>query len=192
MGDIYETHIPVQHPDIAEQPILEVDSLERSLQKIPNLKETIDRWRKEIIEKIGSLRKDVEQVYLENETVTQELNRLKSELTTKKERVHVLEHQIAQTLEAFNQSIKRLQEIETKWTQALRELETIILIVEEKTKGFEEEGKKKNNAKSPFGVFWIGLVAALLLSLISLGIQLWGVYGTTSLSAISIPIFPLK
>jgi hypothetical protein len=110
MDNMFEKNAPIRSTTPQEQPEIKSESGEGGAPKTPPVKETINRWRKEIIEKIGSLRKELEQAHLENETLNQELNRLKSELTTKKERVHVLEHQITQTLEAFNQSMAEINQ----------------------------------------------------------------------------------
>jgi hypothetical protein len=124
-----------------------------------------------------------EEIPLQIETVRNRLEQLDKESQELTELVrklrHIKDNLVSTQAEVDQNRIEtetRLQEIETKWTQALKEMETIILGVEEKTKGLEEEGKKKPNVKSSHGVLWIGIVVALLLSLISLGIQLWDIH----------------
>jgi hypothetical protein len=135
-----------------------------------------------------------EEISLQIETVRNRLEQLDKESLELTELVrklrHIKDNLVSTQAEVQQNRIEtetRLQEIETKWTQALKEMETIILGVEEKTKGFEEEGKKKPNVESSHGVLWIGIVMALLLSLISLGIKLWEIYGTFTFPFFKVP-----
>lgn len=105
MGDIYETHAPGQFSAISDQPIPEPEPMEGGGQNIPTVKETADRWRKEVVEKIDGLRKKLIQVHLENEALIQDVTKFKAELTAAQSKVNGLELQMAETWQIFNQTL---------------------------------------------------------------------------------------
>jgi len=102
MSDIYETNAPVTFPAPKEQPHMEEDSLTDGILKNPPIKENVDRWKKEIIEKIKYLRENLELANQEKEALSQEVDRLQSELADSKGRVQQLEAQFSESLETFN------------------------------------------------------------------------------------------
>ncbi|OGP51614.1 MAG: hypothetical protein A2Y79_02045 [Deltaproteobacteria bacterium RBG_13_43_22] len=105
MTDIYEENAQEGVPAITEQPILEEKSMEGGGPKTPPVKETVDRWRREVIEKIEYLRKKLELTLQENETLSLEVDRLHSEVTVLKKRAKDLEQQQAESLDMFNNTI---------------------------------------------------------------------------------------
>jgi chromosome segregation ATPase len=101
MSDIYETNAPIRFPSPREQPEAEDDSGGGSL-KAPPVKETVNRWKKDVIDKIQYLRDNLEQAHQEKESLTLEMDRLQSELTNSKGRIKELEVQLSEALETFN------------------------------------------------------------------------------------------
>src|SRR4030042_990980 len=102
MSDIYETNAPVRFPSPKEQPEVEEDSLTDRVLKSRPVKETVDRWKKEIIDKIQYLRENLELADQEKEALSQEVDRIQSELTASKGRIKDLEVQLSEVLETFN------------------------------------------------------------------------------------------
>jgi predicted nuclease with TOPRIM domain len=102
MDDIFETNAPIRFPAPKEQPEIQLESVEEGVLKTPPVKETVDRWKKEIIDKIQYLRENLELANQDKEALSRDVDRLESELTTSKERVQELEVQLSEALETFN------------------------------------------------------------------------------------------
>ncbi|MBA4391979.1 MAG: hypothetical protein C0407_00335 [Desulfobacca sp.] len=102
MDDIFETNAPIRFPAPKEQPEIQLESVEENVLKTPPVKETAGRWKKEIIDKIQYLRENLELANQDKEALSQDVDRLESELTTSKERVQELEIQLSEALETFN------------------------------------------------------------------------------------------
>jgi SMC interacting uncharacterized protein involved in chromosome segregation len=102
MSDIYEANAPSTFPVPQEQPHLGEDSTEGGILKNPPIKETVDRWKKEVLDKIQYLRENLEQANQEKESLSQEVDQIRSELTETKGRVKVLESELSEALETFN------------------------------------------------------------------------------------------
>ncbi len=102
MSDIYQTNAPEVFPIPQEQPILKEDSPEGETLKNPPVKETADRWKKEVLDKIQYLRENLEQANQEKESLSQEVEQLQSELTSSQARIKELEAEMSETLETFN------------------------------------------------------------------------------------------
>jgi hypothetical protein len=102
MEDIFDVNAPTRFPAPKEQPKIELESVEGSVLKTPQVKETADRWKKEIIDKIQYLRENLELANQEKETLSQEVDRLQSELSNSKGRAQELEIQLSEALETFN------------------------------------------------------------------------------------------
>ena len=114
MSDIYETNAPVIFPAPKEQPPIEEDSLTGEVLKNPPVKENVDRWKKEIIEKIKYLRENLELANKEKEALSQEVDRLQLELADSKGRVQQLETQFSESLDTFNRLLDEVsQALET-------------------------------------------------------------------------------
>jgi predicted nuclease with TOPRIM domain len=102
MNNIFEANAPDRFPTPKEQPPLVEDSIERTVIKNPPVKETVNRWRKEVIDKIQYLRENWEQTNQEKEALSQEVDHLQSELAESKERIKALELQLSEALATFN------------------------------------------------------------------------------------------
>jgi len=102
MNDIYEANAPERFPTPKEQPPLEEESAEGVVIKNPPVKETVNRWRKEVIDKIQYLRENLDLTNQEKEALSEEVDRLQSELAESKERIQTLELQLSEVLETFN------------------------------------------------------------------------------------------
>ena len=102
MSDIYEANAPLAFPDPQEQPRLREESLEGGVLKNPPVKETVDRWKREVLDKIQYLRENLELTIQEKEALLQEVDHIRSELTDTKGKVRVLESELSEALETFN------------------------------------------------------------------------------------------
>jgi predicted nuclease with TOPRIM domain len=101
-GDVYEANAPCKFPEPKEQAEVELETAQGEVMTNPPIKETVDRWRKEIIDKIQYLRESLESANQDKEALTHELDRVQSELSTSKERTKVLEGELSEVLETFN------------------------------------------------------------------------------------------
>ena len=102
MKDIFETNAPGHFPDPKEQPVLEPETPEEGVLKNPPVKETVERWKKEVIDRIQYLKENLELTSQEKEALSQEVDRLQSELSCSKERSRELETELSEALETFN------------------------------------------------------------------------------------------
>ncbi|MGA3083222.1 MAG: hypothetical protein ABSE95_00330 [Thermodesulfobacteriota bacterium] len=102
MNDIYEANAPIKCPTPKEQPDIVEDSMVGGVLKNPPVKETVVRWKKEVIDKIQYLRENLELANQEKEALSQEMDRIHSELTDSKERIQKLEGELSEALETFN------------------------------------------------------------------------------------------
>ena len=102
MSDIYEANAPVAFPAPQGQPEIREDAPAEGVLKNPPVKETVDRWKKEVLDKIQFLRENLEQANLEKEALAQEADQVRAELTLSKKRVQVLEGELSEALETFN------------------------------------------------------------------------------------------
>jgi hypothetical protein len=102
MSDIYEANAPVTFPVPREQPDLMEDPTAVEVVKNPPVKETVDRWKREVLDKIQYLKENLDLANQEKEALAQEVDRVQSELTESRGRVHVLEAELSEALETFN------------------------------------------------------------------------------------------
>ena len=99
--DVYATNAPNQFPTPKEQPEIEPEASVPQL-KVPPIRETVDRWRKDVIDKIQYLRENLDLALMEKEALSQEVDRLQSDLVFSKERCKELETQLSEALDTFN------------------------------------------------------------------------------------------
>ena len=102
MNDIFETNAPEHFPEPKEQPAPLPETPEEGVIKNPPVKETVERWKKEVIDKIQYLRENLELANREKEALSQEVDRLQSELAGSQGKVKVLESELSEALETFN------------------------------------------------------------------------------------------
>ncbi|MBI5966954.1 MAG: hypothetical protein HY882_03715 [Deltaproteobacteria bacterium] len=101
MEDVYESHAPTDFPSAKEQPVIEQPPGAEERKILP-VKETVERWKREILDKIQYLKENFEQANQDRESLSKEIDRLQAELTASKEHVQELERKLAETLETFN------------------------------------------------------------------------------------------
>jgi hypothetical protein len=102
MNAVYEMNAPERFPTPQEQPVIEEKTVERTVFKRPPIQETVNRWRKEVLDKIQFLKENWEQTIQEKEALTQEVDRLQGALAESKSRVETLENELSETLNTFN------------------------------------------------------------------------------------------
>jgi chromosome segregation ATPase len=110
MSDIFETNAPLAFPAPSRQPEFEEETLSGPVFKTPAMKETVDRWKKEIVDRIYFLKENLDQAGQEKESLYAEVDRLQSELLSSQERVKELEVQFAEALETFNQLLNEVSQ----------------------------------------------------------------------------------
>jgi septation ring formation regulator EzrA len=101
MENVYEANAPNDFPSPKEQPPVEEQSLGEE-KNILQVKETVERWKKEILDKIQFLKENYDQANRDKESLLQEIDHVKEELTATKEHARALEKKLAETLEIFN------------------------------------------------------------------------------------------
>jgi len=101
MNDVYETNAPTDFPSPKEQPVPEQNRTPEAKVTVP-VKESVERWKKEILDKIQYLKDNFDQANRDREGLSQEIDRLKAELDVSKENSKVLEAKLYETLETFN------------------------------------------------------------------------------------------
>jgi len=101
MEEIYEANAPADFPTPKEQPTLEENPGVGGNFTLP-VKETVERWKKEILDKIQFLKENLDQASRDREGLSREMDRLKAELDASKEQAKILEAKLAETLETFN------------------------------------------------------------------------------------------
>jgi predicted nuclease with TOPRIM domain len=102
MNAIYELNAPERFPTPQEQPVVEEKTVERAVFKRPPIQETVNRWRKEVLDKIQYLKENWEQTIQEKEALNQEVDRLQAALAESNSRVETLENDLSETLNTFN------------------------------------------------------------------------------------------
>ncbi len=102
MNDIYETNAPMHFPDPKEQPTLNPELQEESVMKNPSVKDTVERWKKEVIDRIRYLRENFELATQEKEALLLEVDRLQCELAGSQGQVRELKAELSEILETFN------------------------------------------------------------------------------------------
>ena len=101
MHDVYEVNAPTDFPSPKEQPALGQQPLGEEKRILP-VKETVERWKKEILDKIQFLKENYDQAQRDKEGLLQEIDHLKEELTATQKHAQALEKKLAETLETFN------------------------------------------------------------------------------------------
>jgi predicted nuclease with TOPRIM domain len=101
MDEIYEANAPTDFPTPKGQPTLEQTPTAAEKITMP-VKETVERWKKEILDKIQFLKENIDQANRDREGLSREIDRLKAELDASREHGKVLEAKLAETLETFN------------------------------------------------------------------------------------------
>lgn len=102
MDDIFETNAPDHFPDPKEQPAPIPETPEEGALKNPPVKETVERWKKEVIDRIQYLKENLELTNQEKEALSQEVDRLQTELAGSQGKVKELESEFSEALETFN------------------------------------------------------------------------------------------
>jgi chromosome segregation ATPase len=109
MDDVYETNAPREFPNPQAQPeIDEKKAVKREAMKISELKETVERWKKDIVDRIQFLKENYDQALQDKEALTLEVDKWKAELAASDFRVQELERQLADVLETYNNLIKEV------------------------------------------------------------------------------------
>jgi hypothetical protein len=109
MADVYETNAPREFPNPQAQPeIDEKKAVRLEAMKISDLKETVERWKKDIVDRIQFLKENYDQALQDKEALTLEVDKWKAELTASDFRVQELERQLADVLETYNNLIKEV------------------------------------------------------------------------------------
>jgi hypothetical protein len=109
MEDVYETNAPREFPHPQAQPEIEEKKTVRlEAMKLPELKETIFRWKKDILDRIQFLKENYDLAVLDKGTLTLEVDKWKAELAASEFRVQELERQLAEVLETYNNLIKEV------------------------------------------------------------------------------------
>ncbi len=109
MNDVYETNAPREFPNPKAQPeIDEKKAIKLEGMKVSELKETVERWKKDILDRIQFLKENYDQALQDKEALTLEVDKGKAELAASDFRVQELERQLADVLETYNNLLKEV------------------------------------------------------------------------------------
>ncbi len=108
MSDIYERNVPESFPETREQPEFPEVPEPDAVFQIPPIRETADRWKKEVLDRIQFLKEHLVQVEQEKEGLAAETDRLRAELEQARKRIRELETQFADTLDTFNRLLNEV------------------------------------------------------------------------------------
>jgi hypothetical protein len=109
MEDVYGNNAPREFPNPQAQPEIEEKKAVRlEAMKISELKETVSRWKKEILDRIQFLKENYDLALQDKGTLTLEVDKWKAELAASEFRVQELEKQLADVLETYNNLLKEV------------------------------------------------------------------------------------
>jgi hypothetical protein len=108
MDDVYGNNSPREFPNPQAQPEIEKKTVKLEAMKIPDLKETVSRWKKEILDRIQFLRENYDLALQDKGALTLEVDKWKAELAASEFRVQELERQLADVLDTYNNMLKEV------------------------------------------------------------------------------------
>jgi len=109
MDDVYGNNSPREFPNPQAQPKFdEKKAIRLEAMKLPELKETVSRWKKEILDRIQFLKENYDLALQDKGALTLEVDKWKAELTASEFRVQELERQLADVLETYNNLINEV------------------------------------------------------------------------------------
>lgn len=110
MEDAYEANPPTHFPSPKEQLDLVGEHVTEE-QKIPEAKDALGRWKKEVLDKIRFLKETLEQTNQDKEALYQEIDSLKAELSASEQQIKQLKNDLSATLGAFNNTLREISEV---------------------------------------------------------------------------------
>jgi hypothetical protein len=109
MDDVYGNNSPREFPNPQTQPEFEEKKAVRlEAMKISELKETVSRWKKEILDRIQFLKENYDLALQDKGALTLEVDKWKAELAASEFRVQELERQLADVLDTYNNLLKEV------------------------------------------------------------------------------------
>jgi predicted nuclease with TOPRIM domain len=111
MNDVYETNAPMHFPDPKEQPVLDPEPQEEPVMKTQSVKETVERWKNDVIDRIRYLRENLDLATQEKEALLLEVDRLKCELAGSQGQVRELRAELSEVLETFNHLLTEVSSV---------------------------------------------------------------------------------
>ena len=103
MDDVYEANgptdlpLPKSQPPVVEEPIVEASGREKG----SNVQGFIERWKKDVLDKIQFLKESLDQANHDKAALSQEIDRLQAELEAAREKNKELEVHYSETLDTF-------------------------------------------------------------------------------------------
>ncbi len=107
MIDVYETNAPTDFPSSKEQFLSAAEPVVEDL-KFPDVMNTLDRWKKELLDKIQYLKENLEQANRDKGALFQELDALKAQVSASQQQIQELRKDLSSTLGAFNNMLKEI------------------------------------------------------------------------------------
>ena len=109
MDDVYGNNSPREFPNPKAQPEFdEKKAIRLEAMKIPELMETVSRWKKEILDRIQFLKENYDLALQDKGALTLEVDKWKAELAASEFRVQELERQLADVLDTYNNLLKEV------------------------------------------------------------------------------------
>jgi chromosome segregation ATPase len=103
MDDVYDANGPTvlplanSQPTVVEEPQMEASGQEKG----PEVQNFIERWKKEVLDKIQFLKESLEQAHRDKAVLSQEVDRLQAELEAARDKNKQLEAHYSETLDTF-------------------------------------------------------------------------------------------
>ncbi len=110
MSTVYDQNAPTAYPAPQDQPnpAAEKNDWQGEARPLPQIKETVERWKKEILDRIQYLRENLDQALQDREVLSLEADQLKKDLAAARSRVQQLEGDLTGVLELYNNLIQEV------------------------------------------------------------------------------------
>jgi chromosome segregation ATPase len=110
MSNAYDVTAPSSFPATQAQPLPEGEKMERKgdWMQLPQIKETVERWKREILDRIQYLKENLDLALKDKEAAALEADQLKSQLTAAQARIQQLETDLTGVLDLYNTLIQEV------------------------------------------------------------------------------------
>jgi hypothetical protein len=110
MSTVYDQNAPTAFPAPQAQPIPAAEQIDRrgDATQLPQIKETVERWKREILDRIQYLKENLDLALKDKEAASLEVDQLKNQMAAAQARIQQLETDLAGVLELYNTLIQEV------------------------------------------------------------------------------------
>jgi predicted nuclease with TOPRIM domain len=110
MSTVYDQNAPTAFPSPQAQPDPAGEKIEGpgGVGQLVQIRETVERWKKEILDRIQYLRENLDQAQQDREALSLEADQLKKELGAARSRIEQLEGDLTGVLGLYNTLIQEV------------------------------------------------------------------------------------